>query len=330
MSLRSVVAAGIITGLLSTGLSADDRAQTLAKAAHLFGAPLSSEHTVFQFNGAYLVWLIFDTHGELFDLTLQPISDDHLGVLASRAPSGPARMSETEYREALERLSKLKDLGTLIESHGSNTLPGHIGSFNTDRFEQAFVDRVLTDDGSDVRRLDVHFLQEMAGPWMQVSNVDGRPMVCLGYEWYYLSPAEARKVEIGTWQTLQVAGPSLYSGHCFRTGVLHDEDGFIIEEPANMTILLDDIHVKALAGKVHLESSQEGVPDANVELLRIGSKKVIGRKTDDSGHFSFGDLAEGKYKLKITKDGFKSLSGFVFLDHTASTKNISFALPVGT
>jgi hypothetical protein len=169
----------------------------------------------------------------------------------------------------------------------------------------------------------------MAGPVTQVSTVNGLPMVCVGSEWYYLSLAEVKKVQVGIWQKLQVAGPSLYSGRCFRTTVLHDDDGFIIEEPANETIVLDDIHAKALAGEVHMESSQDGIPDANVELLRVGTKKIIGKKTDDSGRFSFSGLPDGKYKFKVTKDGFKSLSGFVFLGHKG-LERLSFALPVGT
>jgi len=52
--------------------------------------------------------------------------------------------------------------------------------------------------------------------------------------------------------------------------------------------------------------------------------------TGPRGTFTVSGLPEGKYKFKVTKDGFKSLSGFVFLDHKAHAKGMSFELPVGT
>jgi hypothetical protein len=327
--LRSAVATSILAALLSSGLLADDKAQILGKAAQLFGEPLSPTYSVFRLNGSYVLWLVFYPQGELLEIAVQPISEaSELSIV--NKPSKPEVMSDAEYREAVQRISELKDLGPLLESHGSNTTSGSLGTFNFDRFERAYVDRVVADGPDAVKKFDVYFLQKFAGSPKCLSAIDGQPTVSFSGDWYYLSPAEARKVDIGTWQTLQVAGPNHFSDFCFRTKVLHDEDGFIMEEPPNETIILDDIHVKALAGKVHLELSQEGIPGANVELLRVGTKKVIGRKTNDSGRFSFSGLPEGKYKFKVTKDGLKSLSGFVFLDHRAQAEHLSFALPVGT
>jgi len=312
-----------------TGLFADEETEILAKAAQLFGPPLSPTHPVFQLNSSYVLWLIFYPQGELLEIAVQPISEaSELSIV--NKPSQPEVMSDAEFREAVQRISELKDLGPLLESHGSNTTSGYLGPFNFDRFERAYVDRVVADGPDAVKKFDVYFLQEFAGSPKCLSAIDGQPTVSFSGEWYYLSPAEAKKVEIGTWQTLQVAGPNYFSDFCFRTKVLRDKDGFIMEEPASETIILDDIHVKALAGKVHLGFSQEGIPDANVELLRFATKNVIGRKTDDSGRFSFSGLPEGKYKFKVTKDGFKALSGFVFLDHHAHLKRLSFMLYVGT
>lgn len=330
MRLRSVIATSIFIALFWTALVADDKSQILAKAAQLFGAPLSREHAVFQFNTSYVLWFTFDTQGRLLGMTLQPISDEHSGLLNLKAPSEAARMSETEYSAAVQRLSELKDFGMLLESHGSVTSPGYIGSFNTDRFERAYVERILTDDAQAVRRLDVHLLQEAAGPSTQLSTINSIPVVCFGSEWYYLSPDEAKKVKIGVWQTLQAAGPNLYSGPCSRTTVLHDADGFIIENPPNETILLDDIHVRHMAGRVQLPGGDEPLEGVNVELRAEGTKTVLRVTTGPRGTFTVSGLPEGKYKFKVTKDGFKSLSGFVFLDHKAHAKGMSFELPVGT
>jgi hypothetical protein len=56
----------------------------------------------------------------------------------------------------------------------------------------------------------------------------------------------------------------------------------------------------------------------------------VGKTTNDSGLFEFSRLPQGKYKLKVTIDGSKSLSGFVFLDRRAHLKRLSLELPAGT
>jgi hypothetical protein len=85
--------------------------------------------------------------------------------------------------------------------------------------------------------------------------------------------------------------------------VLHDADGFKIEEPQNEPVALADIHVQRLAGRVLLDFGDDPVQGATVELRRVGRNDVVGMKSDASGAFEFEGIAEGKYKFKVTEDG---------------------------
>jgi hypothetical protein len=68
----------------------------------------------------------------------------------------------------------------------------------------------------------------------------------------------------------------------------------------------------------------------NVEVRRIGSENVLRTKTDAEGNFKIPDATEGEYKFKVTKDGFKALSGRIFVRHNAASRRLSFELHVGT
>jgi hypothetical protein len=170
----------------------------------------------------------------------------------------------------------------------------------------------------------------MAGSPEQMITTQAGPMVCLVHVWYYMWPDAPPKVRIGEWQDLQVAGPNLHDMlDCVRTTVLHDADGFMIEGPQNETIVIAESYtVRALAGHVLLgERPIEGV---NVEFRRMGTERILRSKTDASGAFKISQVGEGTYKFKVTKDGFKAVSGTVVVDHRANTKNLSFALHLGT
>jgi len=329
MRLRANIAG--LALLLCSGhvvAAADSNAPVVAKAEETFGPPLITGKAVFRLNEAYVLWLVLDTNGNLEEVDVGAKSY-YSDIPTARNASAPVPLSFAEYQEALERIGKLKQLGQLQRSHSSKTTATDLGPVNTDRFEYAFVDRIVEDDAESVRRFDVYFLHHEAGAPKQLLTGDEEPMVCLGISWYYLPPEETRNIKIGSWQELRVAGPNLrWKTACFRTTVLHDADGFTIEEPQNETIFLSDIHVQQLAGQIHIEDDPlEGV---NVELKRVGSDRVVGKTTNDSGLFKFSGLPEGKYKLKVTKDGFKSLSGSVFLDHHAPLKRLSLELPPGT
>jgi hypothetical protein len=291
---------------------------------------LNVEHRVFRFNDAYVIWLILDRGGDLFEVHVGPKSYYTTEFPDAKKPSGVECLPEAEYRKALQKISELKDIGRLQQPHAS-AIPSDFGSLNTDRFERAFVDRVVVRDHAEgVRRFIVYFLQDIAGSPEQVLAMQGQPMVCLVGVWYYLSPEEGSKVHPGEWQTLRIAGPNLHgTTGCFRTTVLHDADGFTIEEPQNETIIVSDPYrVRALAGRVLFgDAPVEGV---NVEVRPIGSRRVLRAKTNDSGTFRITRVPDGKYKFKVTKDGFKALSGTVLLDKNAPTKALSFELQVGT
>jgi hypothetical protein len=119
------------------------------------------------------------------------------------------RLSEVQYEDSLQKISQLKDIGELQERH-SGPIPSGFGPLNTDRFQKASIDRIVTGDNvSDVEKFNVYFLHDMEGSPVQVETVQGQPMVCLFGVWYYLRPKSESKIELGRWQTVQVAGPTL-------------------------------------------------------------------------------------------------------------------------
>jgi len=302
----------------------------LVKAARLFGEPVNIDHRVFRLSDACVVWLILDKEGELFEVDVGPKSYYTTEFPHENKPSKAESLSDEEYNQAIGKISELKDIGKLQQRHG-RAGPSNFGPLNTDRFEHAFVDRIVsTDNAEAVRKFDVYFIQNMAGSPEQVATTQVQPMVCLVGIWYYLNPDAARRVRLGKWQNLRVAGPNMHGTEgCFRTTVLHDADGFTIEEPQNEQIVISDpFTVRALAGRVFLGDSP--VEAVNVEFQRFGSKRVLRSKTDASGAFRISQVREGKYKFKVTKDGFNAISGTIIVDQRATTKDLSFELRVGT
>jgi hypothetical protein len=331
MRFVSLVVLMVALGL-RVGAATDSSNPTVAKAAQMFGDPLNAEHSVFQLNDAYVVWLIFDTQGNLFQVDVGPKSYYTTEFPNAKKPATPEHLSETEYRGTLRRISELKEIGALQEGHGSAT-SSDFGPLNTDRFERAFVDRIVeTDDADSVTKFNLYFLQDMAGSPERVVTMEPQPMVCLVGVWYYLPPEEAKTVQLGKWQSLRAAGPNLHgTTGCVRTTVLHDDDGFTIEDPQNETIVVPDLRVKEIAGTLHVSYTDIALEGANFEIRLIGSKRVLRTLTDARGAFSFSGIPDGKYKFKITKDGFKALSGFIFVDREGPEKtSLSLELPVGT
>lgn len=312
------------------GLAANDSEQILAKAVQLFGEPLSVEHRVYPLNGNYVVWLTLDMQGELIEVDVGPKS-----YYSSEFPNVPEsakadRLSETEYGETLKKISQLKDVGNLLRRHESS-VPSDFGPLNTDQFEGAFVDRIVMEDGSaDVKKFNVYFLRNMEGSPEQLKTLQGQPMVCLVGIWYYTKLEAQTKMELGQWRVVPAAGPNLHGTKgCFRTAILHDADGFTIEEPQNETIIAPDLYrVSILEGRV--TTGDQPVADASVEVLRIGAQGILRGRTDEEGKFGIPGAAEGEYKFKVTKDGFKALSGKIIVDHNAPSKGLSFRMLLGT
>lgn len=303
--------------------------QSLAKAVQLFGEPLSEEHQVYRLNDNYVVWLIYDRRSELFEVDAGPKSYYSTEFPSANKSPELDRLSEIQYEDSLQKISQLKDVGELQERH-SGPVPSAVGPLNTDRFSNAFVDRVVTDDSKqDVRKFDIYFLQDMEGSPVQIETVQGLPMVCLADVWYYVPPKDENKIELGRWQTLHVAGPSLREMKiCHRTTVLRDADGFTIAEPQNGTIeMTEPFRVRGLAGRVAI--GDQPLAGVNVEVRR-GSENVLASTTDAGGNFRIPESTEGEYKFKVTKDGFKALSGTIIVDHNAQAKTISFEMHVGT
>jgi hypothetical protein len=332
MRLRFVRSVLLMACFLVSTLGMADTAQErlLTKAAQLFGEPLNAEHRVYQLNANYVIWLIFDPQGELFEVDVGPKS-----YYSSEFPNVPRatkadRLSEAEYEGLLRRISELRDIGALRKGHGS-AVPSDFGLLNTDQFERAFVDRVVSDDvEEEVEKFNVYFFQEHSGSPEQVRTLQGQPMVCFVGIWYYVKSETESKIALGQWLSLQVAGPNLHGTKgCFRTTTLHDADGFTIEEPQNATIEVSEPYrVRALKGRVTI--ADQPVQGANVEVLAVGRQGILRSKTDEGGNFRISHAREGEYKFKVTKDGFKALTGKIIVDRSARTEPLSFRMDVGT
>jgi hypothetical protein len=310
--------------------AANAQENLLSKASQIFGEPLNVEHRVYRLNDNYVIWLIFDTQEELFEVDVGPKSFYSSEFPKAQPATEADRLSVGEYGGALRKISQLKDIGSLRKGHES-AVATEFGPVNTDQFEGAFVDRVLADHSYEgVKKFNVYFVQDHSGSPEQVKTLQGQPMVCLIGVWYYVTPETESQVTLGRWQSLQVAGPNLHgTKDCFRTTILHDADGFTIEEPQNETIAMAEaFRVRALEGRAIV--GDQPVPDVNVEVLPVGGTDILRSKTDEEGNFRIFDAPDGEYKFKVTKDGFKALSGKIIVDHRAPTKPLSFEMRLGT
>jgi hypothetical protein len=314
----------------SLGTAATAQEKLLSKASQLFGEPLNVEHRVYQLNDNYVIWLLFDAQEELFEADVGPKS-----YCSSEFPNAPPateaeHLSNAEYEGTLRKISQLKVIGALRKGH-EGAVPSDFGRLNTDQFEGAFVDRVLAANGEEeVKKFNVYFFQGRSGSPEQAKPVQGQPMVCLAGFWYYVKPETESKVSLGQWQSLQLAGPNLHgTKDCFRTTILHDADGFTIEEPQNEIIFITEaFRVRALEGRATV--GDQPVPGANVEVLSVGRTGILRSKTDEEGNSRILDAPDGEYRFRVTKDGFKSLSGKIIVDHSAPAKPLSFELHLGT
>ena len=324
----------LILSLTSTAAQ-DRQVERRAKASDLFGQPLS-EHAVFRLNARYVLWLITAADGTLLAVDVGPQSYYSTEFPTQQIPSGANALSQSEIDEALSRISQLKEIGRLKQKQYGEA-EGISGPLQTDEYENAFVEKVLRPKGSSsgvgdaAWMFSVYYTEEVSGSPKQIVFSDNEPAeVCLGNIWYYLTRSEAHRLRIGKWTTFRAAGTERISRQCFRTTVLYDADGFTIEEPANETIVAAEPYtVRQLVGSVHLgDTPLEGV---NVEILATGTKDVVRVKTDAKGRFRlFPTSRAGHYKFKVTKDGFKSLTGTIIVDPAAPVGSLTFELPVGT
>jgi len=325
----------VLAAWIATSCAGQDRSLLLAKATQIFG-PRLTEHNIFKLNDRYVLWLITAQDGRLIEITVGPKS-----FYTSEFPREPemSRMeslSKPEFEEALSRISELRELGRLKQQYYKE-IPGLSGPIVTDEYQKAFVENVLHPADSNVSvgdvawQFSVYYIEEVSGSPKQLALSEDEPtQVCLGSAWYYLPRDEATRVHVGKWTKFRGTDTeSRVSRNCFRTTTLYDADGFTIEEPENETIEFSQpISVRLLAGRVQFgEASVEG---ANVEILAAGTKNVMRTKTDANGKFKLPYSHKGSYKFKVTKDGFKALTGTILIDPNASEGSLSFELPVGT
>ncbi|HEY2860755.1 MAG TPA: carboxypeptidase-like regulatory domain-containing protein [Terracidiphilus sp.] len=325
--LIAAVALGCIPMLAATAPDS-----TLAKATLLFGQPLNAEHHVFRLNDTWVIWLIEDVKGHLIQVDIGPQAYYSTEFPKAAKPSQPESLSQSEYDDAIERISKLKNLGMLRKRH-THSVPSVIGPLNTDVFDQAFVERIVSGtDDAKVSKFDIYFLHDVAASPEQIVDTGELSMVCFGDLWYYLPSKEAGKLVLGRWQILKVAGDAMRRAPgCVRTTTVRDADGFTIEHPQNELVVISDPYsTRELSGRVMFRDDSP-VEAANVEFLRAGTKEVLRAKTDKTGAFRMPRTSEGHYKFMVTKDGYTALSGTVIVDKHASSKSaLLFKLDVGT
>ena len=97
-----------------------------------------------------------------------------------------------------------------------------------------------------------------------------------------------------------------------------------------MVVISDPYTARELTGRVMYDDDSP-VEAANVEFLRVGTREVLRTRTDKTGGFRMPPIREGRYRFRVTKDGYKALSGTVIVDKRASNKrDLSFKLAVGT
>jgi hypothetical protein len=251
-------AASVFTALLACFLgsavsqAANPQEKSLTKAAQLFGEPLNKEDRVYPLNQSYVIWLLFDTHGELFEVVVGPKSDYKVEFPDASLVTEADHLTKTEYEETLRRISQLQDIGKLPKEQ-ERPVSGDFGALNTGQFDRASVDRAVADDArGEVKKFNLYFFQDESGSPEQVETVQGQPMVCLGGVWCYVKPDTESEITLGHWQSMQVAGPHLHGRNgCSRTAILHGADGFTIEEPQNETVVAaESYRVPALEGRV--------------------------------------------------------------------------------
>lgn len=320
---------GLALALTARGQSADPLAE---RASQVLGPRLSAEHDVYSLGGTWVVWLIQDTEGDLIEADAGPKSA-YTAEFHGALRSDQDFLSEEQYQHVITLLSTLKDVGRIKRSHGASE-SNEFALLSIDSFSGAFIERELVSaDEQKIAKLRLYYLQKIRASPEQIAYFPPPAMVCFGDVWYYIPSEQIPRLSLGESQSLEVAGPSSrrHPG-CIRSTPVHDEDGFTIEQPQNETIVLSTpFRVRELAGRVTLPGDTEPVPTAHVEFLREGSTEVLRAITDTNGRFALSGVPGGKYRFKVTKDGFKSLRGIVTVDKHARPKvGLALNLWVGT
>lgn len=330
------LAVGVVIATLSVQGSFGENRTTgpLARATELFG-PRLTEHDVFKLDEKFVVWVITATDGALLSVIVGPKSYYSSEFPGQTSSSKIDVLSESQYEDALSRVSELQDIGELKQKY-YREMPGYLGPLQTDEFDKAFVEKVLRQQNSsggisnDVWQFTVHYVEQVSGsPKQTVTSEDEPSQVCFGSEWFYVKGSEVKALTLGRWITFMAAGPSSVSRECVRAAPLFDADGFTIEEPQTETVVVRDPYkVRTLTG--HVSIGGQPLKGVNVEVLPAGSKTVLRAKTNANGKFVLTPARKGIYKFKVTKDGFKALTGTILVDPAASATLLSFELQVGT
>jgi hypothetical protein len=132
-------------------------------------------------------------------------------------PDNAVSLQENQYAEILEKVQRLKLVGSLIErSHDTVYYVTNSKTYHWDRYERAFINRVMHCCPSDTPELmfsfTIYFPHNVQGKVtdtrpVPLSNDAHIPTVRIGDHWYLASATEFEKAKIGKRVTLNLAGP---------------------------------------------------------------------------------------------------------------------------
>lgn len=307
----------LFVSLLATSCFAGEKKTITDKAVQTFGASLRSNQELFAIDDTYVAWLLFDRFDNLFEVEIGNKYEFPSEFPGLKAPAAPHYLSQSDFESIMSRVSTLKEIGSLRERR-KEPLKFRFGPewVRSERYENAYVDKLVRMIASDderrevITRFQVYFFQEMQDSPYEVLQPPGEfPEACLGSEWVYLAPNQP-PLKPGRWAKFVGAGPNLDPRACNHNVTRHDEDGFIVEEPATEQVQLEQpFLVHSIRGRVQVFDTP--VDHARVEIRNVGNTKIHTAFTDESGGFSFPRLSAGEYKFKVTKNGFCALYGRV-------------------
>lgn len=312
------------------------QASVIEKATKLWGQPIRTEPHCFELNHDWVIWLITDNAGDLFEAAVGPKSF-YTHDFGEASKTGTDFIDESNYQAILQQVSQVKDLGKEQAPHQS-AIKKYIGIINTDWFENAFSERFVESETAQdhITHFDIHFARTVNISPEELVESPLYGFICSDAQWFYVPEMKAGAIQLGISQKLKIAGPSdQFDMGCHKTTTVYDEEGFTKESTTPRILMVNKpFRVRALKGLVSIAPDTEYqafIPDAHVEFLSAGSQKMYRTLTNSEGKFSIPHAPQGQYKFKVTKSGFNILSGTVIIDsHAPKDAQLVFVVSVGT
>jgi hypothetical protein len=320
----------LLTCCVAVSARPDDEQALLARASQIFGQQFNVEGHAFPLGDKYAVWLDIDTRGNLWGAMVRAKSRDRYAFRGQGSSQEEEFVSQADYEDALRRISQLKDIGS-PQKGGLSAISSAQGPIYAQRFDKAVVSRLVPNARENrIAEFSVFYSHDIGNTPVKIETIEGQPLLCTGGYWYYVWPEAARKIRIGKFQQMQVAGPNEdIRSACVPTTTLYDQDGFTIENVGNYLITAQEPYkARTLVGRVMFEG--QPVDDAIIQVQRVNSKKVLRARSDSAGNFSITGGSRGQYKFKVDKEGFNTLTGTILIERDAPAESLSFVLSLGT